>query len=792
MTEVAFDTSMVAPGEGEFLDTGTFDGNDQTGPQSADPSADVEVEEEFDFELGGASDAENFGHVDVDGGMQNEVALSVPESARDMRAESEIGYEDDANDEAPLSNPDVAETADLEAQDVDEIDYVDSTAGFNNTEVDDVAQETASVEPDQAGEKVEDDPDDETSGFNMDADAAGQSQDIHDGQAEAHTPEAQGSGNSPHHASPSENDLGAKAGGPRDAAGEPASFVAPGPEVYVIYNDATYELCARPGNEDPDTFFFAGEEELDYSLYRFLGCLRGVIADDLASGDKVHLRIDQLDLEIGETSSQSFLDHTTFREIIDLFRKLLQNDGITETADCPRLDVQLFVRQDCEQRFSDLLDAANAGTGLSELVDDHNYSDFSDGSSPTGPGDAGEEQRDGGMAGAEALESHGDEPRQDVSHDGDDVTDTQQNAAADALEVDLGAYEENYGDEEASIPTAGDSNLTNNQNAAQPDRDEQGSADDEAEYAAEDNVYLGKDDDEIGYDEFDGPVDAQADQNTNPGNNAPEDGHLSGEVNYPQTEAFAPTTAPEGAEDGEQQEDNGVDHVDGQEIVDEGHPVSAEQDEDNQDGYAAEDVDDVVGFDGDGDDAEEVEEAEDQRTTDHVEHPSPAQASPAPDASQVSVREAGDEDNYVEFEGGELDDQPVAPEHDSARKETGATQLSLPESLSKVTESGPSSATSTLKGDEISYEEDAEEVDDDFDVDIHAADGEENSAAADEIDWENDGYDDAGHPAVEEEEGEIVEQGGDDLSSVSIKRRRQVDDASDLAGESADAKRRRT
>ena len=78
-------------------------------------------------------------------------------------------------------------------------------------------------------------------------------------------------------------------------------------DVKVVYDDVEYELCARDGNDNPDTYFFAGDEELDLPLSGFLSSLRRIISNEIGPDDELVVRIDQLRLEIGEVSLSFYL-----------------------------------------------------------------------------------------------------------------------------------------------------------------------------------------------------------------------------------------------------------------------------------------------------------------------------------------------------------------------------------------------------------------------------------------------------------------------------------------------------
>ncbi|KAK3333187.1 hypothetical protein B0T19DRAFT_398894 [Cercophora scortea] len=128
------------------------------------------------------------------------------------------------------------------------------------------------------------------------------------------------------------------------------------PDIRVLYNEVDYSLFGAP-TDDPDTYFLTGAEDLDGPLSELLCLLREVIAHEISPHDELAIRIEPLTLEFGERSRKRFL-RRSLREILDCYAALFAN----QAAATPRLVLQLLVRQDCEERFVELLES----TGISE------------------------------------------------------------------------------------------------------------------------------------------------------------------------------------------------------------------------------------------------------------------------------------------------------------------------------------------------------------------------------------------------------------------------------------------
>jgi hypothetical protein len=140
------------------------------------------------------------------------------------------------------------------------------------------------------------------------------------------------------------------------------------PEIEVLYNQECYSLFGN-SDDDPDSYFLSGVEELDRPLSHFLSALRAVISDEVATTDELVIRFDPLDLEFGERSSEKFLNRS-FREILDCHSTLGQVSGMP--AD-PVL--HLTVRRDSEEHFLELLANAARANGPPSSAEDSEMSE---------------------------------------------------------------------------------------------------------------------------------------------------------------------------------------------------------------------------------------------------------------------------------------------------------------------------------------------------------------------------------------------------------------------------------
>jgi len=354
--------------------------------------------------------------------------LAVPHQSN--TAESEIGYEDEepskgetGGHESEAVGQGHDESAGPPTDDFDEIDYEDD-GDLEDAQENNVGAGTqAAMEPSVQGGDVA-----TQVSFHQVLDDTAARKESTEHQKEAHN----GSIHEPSEAYQQELDHNdtlqqtADEGGD-SATGTPAGEVS---DVMVHYNGAEYELCASVHNEDPETYFFADNDNLDAPLWEFFSRLRDVIKDEIESSDDLVIEVPQLKLEFSEVchvvgffppdsapdllqgTSNEFLYKYTFRDILNLYHRFKYNDGL-EDSECPRLVVRLLTKPNCQERFATLMEAADAGRGWSELFEDSDGSDVAlDRHSPSEEG-FDEQQADTGFD----DEQPGDARDDDMQHE---------------------------------------------------------------------------------------------------------------------------------------------------------------------------------------------------------------------------------------------------------------------------------------------------------------------------------------------------------------------------------------
>ncbi|KAI9735324.1 MAG: hypothetical protein M1818_006519 [Claussenomyces sp. TS43310] len=133
--------------------------------------------------------------------------------------------------------------------------------------------------------------------------------------------------------------------------------------VIVLYQDAEYSLISISPSDDPDSFFFKDDALIKESLPSFIEGLREVILDELSPDDELCLVIDDLGIEIRETSASIF--DVTFAQIMALYEDLLRNDSV----DLPGpLHISLSVKPNHLSRLRILRSGVEEGKGLSQIV----------------------------------------------------------------------------------------------------------------------------------------------------------------------------------------------------------------------------------------------------------------------------------------------------------------------------------------------------------------------------------------------------------------------------------------
>ncbi|RFU31040.1 hypothetical protein B7463_g5335, partial [Scytalidium lignicola] len=147
--------------------------------------------------------------------------------------------------------------------------------------------------------------------------------------------------------------------------------VSPVPNIRVVYQATEYALFSTLDNDDPDSYFLSDVLIMQKPLSTFFSSIREIIQEDLSDEDELCLAVEILGLETDERSA-SLLEDVTLGQIVDLYQKLLQNDGVG--ADHP-LSIMLGIRPNFVTRLGNLAAKAAEGHGLSEVITWHDESE---------------------------------------------------------------------------------------------------------------------------------------------------------------------------------------------------------------------------------------------------------------------------------------------------------------------------------------------------------------------------------------------------------------------------------
>lgn len=137
------------------------------------------------------------------------------------------------------------------------------------------------------------------------------------------------------------------------------------PRVRVSYGTAEFYLFAESPDTDPDDYFFENADVLSQPLSQFLTKVRQVITEDLQDLDELYVKVDGLGVEFGETTTNDFLEHTTFGQVLALYDRLVKLDD--DSSEVPELYIYLETRPNCLRRLTELSNNASNGKGLSEV-----------------------------------------------------------------------------------------------------------------------------------------------------------------------------------------------------------------------------------------------------------------------------------------------------------------------------------------------------------------------------------------------------------------------------------------
>ncbi|KAG5772368.1 hypothetical protein H9Q72_001471 [Fusarium xylarioides] len=111
--------------------------------------------------------------------------------------------------------------------------------------------------------------------------------------------------------------------------------------------------------------FFADTSVLDEPLEKLIAGLRTELENEIAGDDDLVLQVDELGLELVETTQGETMSNVTLRQILEIFDLLVKN----QDPDGSRpLYAYLFTKPNAEKRFEYLVESATAGKGLDEVI----------------------------------------------------------------------------------------------------------------------------------------------------------------------------------------------------------------------------------------------------------------------------------------------------------------------------------------------------------------------------------------------------------------------------------------
>ncbi|KAF5615750.1 uncharacterized protein FTJAE_13253 [Fusarium tjaetaba] len=111
--------------------------------------------------------------------------------------------------------------------------------------------------------------------------------------------------------------------------------------------------------------FFSDTSVLDEPLEKLIAGLRSELENEIAEDDDLVLQVDELGLELVETTQGETMSNVTLRQILEIFDLLVKN----QDPDGSRpLYAYLFTKPNAEKRFEYLVESATAGKGLDEVI----------------------------------------------------------------------------------------------------------------------------------------------------------------------------------------------------------------------------------------------------------------------------------------------------------------------------------------------------------------------------------------------------------------------------------------
>ncbi|CAK7274433.1 hypothetical protein SEPCBS57363_006159 [Sporothrix epigloea] len=362
------------------------------------PGAEVVVED-LDFELGEGNEGASLEQDDGDGPTST---LETIEIAADV---DEIGYEDDEGHADPVPESTVEADYHIEESDTsvhekagDELDYEgveivettitthDDIYNLGKTEHQDNVEEETKMDFgfDEGGDsRLEegdyDEPDEIDHGdFDQDDDSLANNvkddgSEIADDREEDDENSEDGEGGKNEDGDEEDDDVFGHDVDGEDNIDENTPSETGFDELRNMYPASTFhvvvtwgrQMCPlfkMPGEENPDSFYLDDYEAMNYPLSKFLQTIRTSISSWVDASDEIYIRVEELGLEFGETTTEALLSQVTFHNLLALHSTLAKND---DTDAAKGVHITLSTRSNCLLRLKELVGGAGSGKGLS-------------------------------------------------------------------------------------------------------------------------------------------------------------------------------------------------------------------------------------------------------------------------------------------------------------------------------------------------------------------------------------------------------------------------------------------
>ncbi|KAM0436170.1 hypothetical protein ACHAPT_003062 [Fusarium lateritium] len=132
------------------------------------------------------------------------------------------------------------------------------------------------------------------------------------------------------------------------------------PTITVQYKGDEFPLLSATSDG-----FFTDTSILDEPLEKLLSGLRSELENEIAEDDELVFQVDELGLELAESTQGELMSNVTFRQIIEIFDLLVKNQ---DPDGSKTLYTYLFTKPNTEKRLESLIESATAGKGLDEVI----------------------------------------------------------------------------------------------------------------------------------------------------------------------------------------------------------------------------------------------------------------------------------------------------------------------------------------------------------------------------------------------------------------------------------------